>query len=42
MKKKRLLSLFLVFVMVVSMFTGCKGQNDNADKDGKISISMYM
>ena len=44
MKKKRLISLVLVFVMVMSMFSGCskganKGQNG---KDGKIKISMYL
>ena len=44
MKKKRLISLVLVFVMVMSIVSGCskganKGQNG---KDGKIKISMYL
>lgn len=41
MKKKRIISLMLIFVMVISMFAGC-GKNNGTKKDGKISISMYL
>lgn len=39
MKKKRMISILLVFVMAVTMFAGCGSRKDNA---GKIAISMYM
>ena len=39
MKKKRMISILLVFVMAVTMFAGCGSRKDNA---GKITISMYM
>lgn len=43
MKKKRLISLLLVFVMILTTFAGCEmRKNNQAGKDGKISISMYM
>ena len=45
MKKKRLISLLLVFAMAAAMLAGCGNQQESsgaAGKDGKVSISMYM
>lgn len=45
MKKKILICLLLVFTMAVSLLTGCGSQQNTIgrpEKDGKISISMYM
>ena len=45
MKKKRLISLLLVFAMAAAMLAGCgnRQESSGADgKDGKVSISMYM
>lgn len=45
MSKKRILSLLLTIIMAVTMISGCGNQNGNTEKkekDGKISISMYM
>lgn len=42
MKKKRLISLLLVGVMLLSLFAGCSSQEENTEDDGRISISMYM
>ena len=41
MKKKRMMSLLLVMVMVVTMFAGCQKGDGQEENDGKISISMY-
>ena len=41
MKKKRLISFVLVFVMAVTMLAGC-GSKKEGGKDSKISISMYL
>ena len=45
MKKKRMLSLLLAVFMAVTMLAGCGNRNGSTgktEKDGKISISMYM
>ncbi|MGN0981446.1 MAG: extracellular solute-binding protein [Candidatus Limivicinus sp.] len=45
MKKNRLICLLLVLAMAVSLLAGCGSRQDTAgqpEKDGKISISMYM
>ena len=45
MRKKRMGSLLLCVIMAVTMFSGCGNQNGitgKTEKDGKISISMYM
>ena len=45
MRKKRMRSLLLCVIMAATMLSGCgnqNGSNGKTEKDGKISISMYM
>ena len=45
MKKRRQISMLLAVVLIAAMLAGCAGQKENtenAEKDEKISISMYM
>ena len=45
MRKKRLISLLLVFAMAVSLLAGCTGQKTSVEKkeeNGKISITMFL
>lgn len=45
MKKKRFISLMLIFVMAINMLAVCgnsKDKTENEDQEDKISISMYM
>lgn len=45
MKREKIMSVLLVFVMAVTMLAGCGSQKKNTGqtgKDDKISISMYM
>lgn len=45
MKKRRQISMLLAVVLIAAMLAGCAGQKENtenAEKDERISISMYM
>lgn len=42
MKKKKLFCGLLAGVMAATSLTGCADQQEFADNDGRISISMYM
>ena len=42
MRLKRWICTLLAVLMTVGVLTGCGGKKNNADTDGKISISTYL